>query len=149
VFLFLNEKLIYDNPFLIFINGDCYTANSISGVLSPFHNFNSSQASLPNPRINSSLTASTSTEADSSGINLSRNVHLNQGYYQSSSYGHGSIYCPKMYKPFHFVLNDQNMKGLSVFGNYIFFYLFTIQAKNKFKILNFNNFYYLLSRFIK
>lgn len=117
VYLYLNDKLIYDNPFLIYINGDCYTASSISGVLSPFHNFNSSLATFTNPRISASSASNELVVTNSqSRLNLSRSVPLNLGYYQASSYGHGSIYCLKINTPFHFVLNDQNLKGLSVFG---------------------------------
>lgn len=118
VFLYLGERLIYDNPFLIYINGDCYTASALSGILSPFHNFNTSTISFTNPRINPALNGSSSSNESNSP---SRNAPLNLGFYQASSYGHGNIYCLKINEPFHFVISDQNLKGLSVFGRLFIF----------------------------
>ena len=97
---------------MIYINGDCYTANSISGVLSPFYNFNASNIGVTNPRTNHNPNLNNNQQQVR--LSISRHVPLNQGYYQASSYGHGSIYCLKLNEIFHFVLNDQNLKGLTV-----------------------------------
>jgi hypothetical protein len=96
--------------------------------LSPFYNFNASSIGFTNPRTNNSNNNNNNnnTNPNQARLSLSRHVSLNQGYYQASSYGHGSIYCLKLNEIFHFVLNDQNLKGLTVLGKNVSSFLIVI-----------------------
>ena len=119
VFLYINEILVDDNPFLIFVNGDTYPPSSLS---SPFSsNQNMVKVGLNNSRnflgrSSSSYELSTSnSNSRLSGLSTSDSQIISSNYCQAAL-GHGTILCAKKDAEFHFVINDKNIKCLCVYG---------------------------------
>jgi hypothetical protein len=122
VFLYINEILVDDNPFLIFVNGDTYATNSLSYSASNPNmikmGLNNSKNILGRNQSSSSYELSTSnSNSKLSGLSSSDSQILATNYCQAAI-GHGTILCAKKEAEFHFVINDKNIKCLCVYGEW-------------------------------
>ena len=127
IFFYINNELVDDNPFLIFVNGDTYTANSLYGVLSSLPTKSSTAFSGRGPwnsstsgsHIEMGGTFSPSSFMSQNSNSDSQMTNMNGNICQAAI-GHGTILCCKKNSEFHFVINNRNIQGLCVNGNCFF-----------------------------
>lgn len=113
IYLYINDDLVDDNPFYIYVNGESQVSNSLSTVFSPFTKFKSSlnNVSTINSQSSNELNASNSnsrSQIDSTSTTNSLSTQPN--------ISNGSIMCAKKNAPFHFVIHNKNLQGLCVYG---------------------------------
>ena len=111
VFLFLNQILYNNTPYLIFINGDTQTLSL--GSMTNSSSFYA-KSSSNNLWFSSSNDLATSMSANSL---ISDSLFNNNNLCSNSSIMGGAykILCTKTQIPFHYVLNNRNIQGLSVY----------------------------------
>ena len=112
IYLYLNDELVDDNPFLIYVNGDSYISNCLSGVFSNASPFKS----YSNPRFTSSSSNDFGTSFSGQSCMSTSDSQIMSSNSAHIPIGHGTILSSKINEPFHFVVNDQNIQGLCVYG---------------------------------
>jgi hypothetical protein len=124
IYLYFNNELIDDNPFLIYVNSDSYTINSLSSNYSRLPSFKSYLNSLASSKYysisSSNNDISGASNASFGGLSHSDSQvllsHLMHPYL-----GYGTVQCGKTNEPFHLVMNKNYLSGLIVYGKIIFF----------------------------
>ena len=121
IYLYINKQLVDDNPFLIYVNGDTYSTNSLSGVFSA-NPMKSSSGINGSGRWNSS--SSNDFGGSFSGQSIGSNSDSQIMPYNTcqAAIGHGTILYSKTNMEFHFVINDKNIQSLCVNGKYFNFF---------------------------
>ena len=118
IYFYVNENLVDDNPFLVYVNGDSTAKN-----LLPEGGFLLSTPSyqrLSTLQLNESLHEQMSVSSSDSQIFL-------RGCFQTS-FTYNGIFCSKLDKMFQFVINEVNIQGLCVYGKSINFYFIQITS---------------------
>lgn len=113
IYLYIDNDLVDDSPFYVYVNGESQVSNSLSTLFSPFTTFKTSlnNMSMFNSQSSNELNASNSnsrSQIDSTSTTISLTTQPN--------IAHGSIICAKKNAPFHFVIQNKNLQGLCVYG---------------------------------
>jgi hypothetical protein len=118
IFLYVNKALFNARPFTVFISGDTSTLSSNSGA-------NSSSFYVKSSSNNLSFSSSNDLATSFSGNSLTSDSQLNNVCH-SADIGHNKILCSRTGRPFHYVLSNKNIQGLSVYGLYRFLFVVEI-----------------------
>lgn len=123
IYLYINDELVDDCPFYIYVSGDTYTANTLLGVFSPYTYSKSSIYSFSTFNIHSSSTnmdlcANTRSYSGQSAFSQtsSSSTHPELSGFCQALIGNGTIQCAKRDSKFHFVISSKNVQGLCIYG---------------------------------
>ncbi len=108
ILLYVDKVLFNERPFTVFISGDTTTISSNSAA-------NSSSFYVKSSSNNLSFSSSNELATSFSGNSLTSDSLLNN-VCNIVNIGHNKILCSKTGEPFHYVLSNKNIQGLSVYG---------------------------------
>jgi len=105
VFFYVNETLVDDNPFLVYVNGDSSAKNLLpeGGFL------------LTTPSYQNLTPSNDSQDLSCCGSSSSDSQVFLRGCFSQPSVSYSAIFCCKLGRSFHFVLNEANIQGLCVY----------------------------------
>jgi hypothetical protein len=133
IYVYINRKLVNESPFYIYVNGDIsninHTNNNSNNNSLIQHQQQQLSNSLSYARSSSwtsnyfsksqSTNMSSSTDLRTSNSDnslISDSTTVNTTNFCQKSFIFNRIMCSKVRKPFHFVLNNKNVQGLSIYG---------------------------------
>ncbi|CAF0722221.1 unnamed protein product, partial [Brachionus calyciflorus] len=115
IYLYIDDDLVDDNPFFVYVNGETLAINTLSSVFSPFTTF---KTSLNNISMFNSPTSSSNDLGNASNCNSRSQLDstsTSNTITSQPSIARGSIICAKKNEPFHFVIHNRNLQGLCVY----------------------------------
>ena len=114
VYFFVNDNLVDDNPFLVYVNGDSKAKNLLpeGGFLLTSNSYQSFCPMVMNDSFHEQMSTSSSSDSQ---------VLLRGCFQPSVTYT--AIFCSKLNEMFHFVMKQENIQGLNVYGNKPIYFL--------------------------